>query len=51
VNVMNKSNQSIDFIGNGPQISVCMISKTPALRLASPFLTCLAYFPLMQSMQ
>jgi hypothetical protein len=31
-------------------MSVCIISKTRALRLA-PFLVCLTYFPLMQSMQ
>jgi hypothetical protein len=33
VNVMNESNPSTDFTGNRPQISVYIISKTPALRL------------------
>ena len=34
--------------GNGPQISVWIISKIPSLRLA-PFFMFLTYFPLMQS--
>jgi hypothetical protein len=40
VNVMNESNPSTYFIGDGPQISVCVISKIPTLCLASSFLTC-----------
>jgi hypothetical protein len=51
VNIMNESKPSTYFTGDGPQISMCIISKIPALRLTSHFLTCLAYFPLMQSLQ
>src|SRR3954469_148970 len=46
---MNESYPSTLFTENGPQISVWIISSVAMLRFA-PFLICLTYFPLMQSM-
>src|SRR4051812_44414541 len=46
---MNESLPSTLFTGSGPQISVWIISSVAILRFA-PFLICLTYFPLMQSM-
>jgi len=49
VNVMNESQPSTLRTGKGPQMSVWIISKVLALRLA-PFLICFTNFPLMHSM-
>ena len=45
MNVMKDSQPSTLHTGKGPQMSVWMISKIPALRLA-PFLICFTNFPL-----
>jgi hypothetical protein len=46
---MNESKPSTDATGNGPQMSVWIISNTHVLRFA-PFLICLINLPLMQFM-
>ncbi len=48
--VMNESYPSTDVIGNGPHISVWIISNGHVL-LVDPFLIFLVNFPLIQSKQ